>query len=72
MLSSILGFIGSILLFCFGLPPRVSEGGVGYLILEQQDEKEAKKYKIYKKIGYIGIIFISLSFLVEIFNNIFN
>ncbi len=63
MLSSILGFIGSILLFCFGLPPKVSEDGVEYLILEQQDEKETKKYKLYKKLGQVSIIFISLSFL---------
>ncbi len=71
LLSPILGLIGSIIIFFFGLPPRVSKDGTISLILEQQDEAEAKKYRLYKKLSYFGIILIGLSFLVQIINYFF-
>lgn len=66
LLSAVSGFIGSVILFLFGIPPRVSEGGSIYLVCEQQDIKEAKRYVIYKRLGYLGISLISLSFLLSI------
>jgi hypothetical protein len=68
LLSPLLGLSGTIILFFFGLPPRVSKDGTINLILEQQDEGEAKKYKLYKKFSYLGIALIGFSFLVQIIN----
>jgi len=68
LLSPLLGLAGSIIIFFFGLPPQVSKDGTISLILEQQDESEAKKYKLYKKLSYLGIILIGLSFFIQIIN----
>lgn len=64
--SAVFGFIGSILLFLFGLPPKVDPEGHINLILEQTDKKEIKKGKIYKNLGYIGLLFIALSFALQV------
>ncbi len=68
LLSPLLGLSGSIILFFFGLPPKVSKDGTINLILEQQDESEAKKYKLYKKFSYFGVALIGFSFLIQIVN----
>ena len=60
------GFIGSILLFLFGLPPKIDPEGHINLILEQTDKKEIKKGKIYKNLGYIGLLFIVFSFAFQV------
>lgn len=67
-LSYTLGFIGTILIFFYGLPPKVDPDGHIHLILEQEDKLEKRKGKIYKKIGYLGIILIAISFLLQIVN----
>ena len=64
--SAVFGFTGSILLFFFGLPPKIDPEGHIHLILEQIDKKEIKKGRIYKKFGYIGLLFIALSFALQV------
>jgi len=56
LLSPLLGLSGTIILFFFGLPPRVSKDGTINLILEQQDEGEAKKYKLYKNGFFLFVL----------------
>ncbi len=68
LLGPLLGLIGTIIIFFFGLPPQVSKDGTIGLILEQQDKVEAKKYKLYKKLGGLGILLIGLSFFIQIIN----
>ena len=64
--SGLSGFIGALLTFFFGLPSKVDPDGHMYLILEQEDEKEKKKGRKYKKISYVGILLIAFSFLLQI------
>lgn len=64
--SAISGFIGTIIIFFFGLPPHINPHGEGHLLLQGTDKKEAKKYKIFKLLSYIGLSLIALSFLLEI------
>ena len=64
--SAVCGFIGTILWFFCGLPPQLNPDGHIHLILEQTDKQEAKKYRIYQKLSYLGLGLISLSFLLQI------
>lgn len=60
--SATCGLIGTILIFCFGLPPKIDPDGHQHLITEQIDEDEKNKAAIYKKIGYLGLSLLILSF----------
>ncbi len=66
--SAILGFIGSLLLFFFGLSPKLDTEGHQHLILEQIDEEEKKKALKYKQLGNLGMLLITISFLLQVFN----
>ena len=64
--SALFGLAGALLIFFFGLPPKIDPKGHIHLILEQEDEKEKKEGRKYKKISYIGILLIAFSFLLQI------
>ena len=64
--SALSGFIGALFTFFFGLPPNIDPDGHIHLILEQEDEKEKKEGRKYKKISYVGILLIAFSFLLQI------
>lgn len=64
--SALSGFIGALLIFFFGLPPRIDPSGHIHLITEQEDEGEKKKARIYKCIGYCGVALLSLSFFLQL------
>lgn len=66
--SAFCGLIGTIFIFFFGLPSQINQDGHGHLLLEQVDEKEIAKGKLYKKAGYFGLFLIFLSFLIQIIN----
>ncbi len=65
-----LNFIGAILIFFFGLPPRVRENGASYLLLEGENKDEIKKGKRYRKISKLGLFLLALGFLFQLFGNI--
>ena len=64
--SALLGFLGSMLIFFFGLPPRVDPEGHIHLILEQTCREEIKKATKYKRASYVGICLLALSFLLQL------
>lgn len=64
-----LDIIGVIILFFFGLPPRINKGGTINLILEQTDTKEDKKWKIYNFISNLGLILIIIGFSIQLYSN---
>lgn len=64
--SALSGFLGTVILFFFGLPPRINTNGNIYLIAEQEDKKEKDKYKLYLKFSYIALILIGISFLLQV------
>ena len=66
LVSAIFGVIGTVIIFFFGLPSRINESGHVNLILEQADEKEKQKAKWFTKISYLGIMFLILSYSVQV------
>jgi hypothetical protein len=63
-------FAGAIILFFFGLPPRVRESGARYLSLEGEDKDEIKKGRRYRKISRLGLILLALGFLLQLLERI--
>jgi len=68
--SALSGFIGTILIFFFGIPPKIDRDGHDNLICEGENKKEKKRYKIYKKISYFGVLLIAISFLIQLASSI--
>jgi hypothetical protein len=66
--SALSGLIGTVLIFFFGLPPKVDQEGNSYLLLEQGDEKELKKAKKYKFLSYLGLSLLGISFAFQLIN----
>jgi len=66
--SALFGLLGSILIFFFGLPPKIDQDGSSYLLLEGTDFREIQKAKIYKFISYCGITLLAFSFLLQLIN----
>lgn len=64
--SAVFGLIGSVLLFFFGLPPKVDIEGHQHLTLEGIDEKEKRKASCFIKLGNLGMLLIIISFLLQI------
>ncbi len=64
--SALFGFIGTLLVFFFGLPPKVDPDGHSYLLLEGDDEEEKIKAQRYKKLSYGGVLLLSLSFFLQL------
>lgn len=64
--SAFCGFIGSIFIFFFGLPPKINSDGLIGLALEQEDKDGKAKGKIYKYLSYVGLSLLSLSFILQI------
>lgn len=65
-----LSFAGAIIIFIFGLPPRVSESGAIHLVAEQADEGEIKTAKKYKMISRTGLILLAIGFLLQLLEKI--
>lgn len=68
--SALFGFIGALLIFFFGLPPKIDSKGHIHLILEQEDKKERQKAKKYRRINYIGFLLLAFSFLLQMISTI--
>lgn len=71
IISPCFGLAGTILIFFFGLPPRVDPEGHINIICEQEDENEKKKGRIYKKIGNTGLVLLIFSFLIALIGQIY-
>lgn len=66
LLSALSGLLGAIIIFFFGLPPKLDPEGHQHLLAEGVDEKEKKKARIYKRISYCGVLLLILSFLLQV------
>ncbi len=64
--SALFGLAGALLIFFFGLPPKIDPKGHIHLILEQEDKKEKEQAKKYKGISYIGILLLVFCFLLQL------
>jgi hypothetical protein len=65
--SAICGLGGTLLIFFFGLPPKVDPEGHIVLRTEQTDVEEIKKGKIYKRFGHLGLSLLIISFGLQVF-----
>jgi len=70
ILGLALSLAGAIIIFIFGLPPRVSESGAIHLVAEQVDEGEIKTAKKYKMISRIGLVLLAVGFLFQLLEKI--
>ena len=68
-----LDIIGVVLLFKFGLPPRVSEtGGTSIKWPGGKSNEEAKEeYQHYKQMGYVGLGLLVVGFSLQLISNFF-
>jgi len=70
VVAYISGFVGSLLVWFFGLPRKdLNKEGHCSLLLEQIDETKKSEYRLYKIMSNLGIFLISMSFLIQILNS---
>ena len=58
IIGLVLAFGGVVVLFVFGMPFHVPTGGAQHLILEEPDEGDIKKERLYKFLGAVGLLMI--------------
>ncbi len=61
-----LNIIGVIILFFYGIPPKIDTGGYHVITTCEKDKKELKEISLYKIISSIGIILIFLGFVMQL------
>lgn len=65
-----LNLVGVIIIFFFGLPPRIQERGESSLLLEGKDEDQIKKGKIYRCISKSGLFLLIAGFICQLVEKI--
>lgn len=60
--------VGAILLFFFGLPSDLNKKGLIFRVLDQVDEAEIKKWKVYDFWSKIGIFLIVAGFCFQLYS----
>jgi len=68
-LGLILDILGVLLLWRFGLPPRVNRGGASYLMLEGIDQDELKREARYDFRSRMGLLLVGLGFALQLVSN---
>jgi len=61
--------IGAVLIFKYGIPPRIDPEGHQHLILEQIDEGEKTKAASYIILSQVGVGLLILGFALQLFSN---
>jgi hypothetical protein len=64
-----LDIVGVILVWRFGLPQDVRRSGTSYLLLEETDEAQIAKGKLYDKIAHLGIGLLVVGFGLQLVSN---
>lgn len=63
------GFLGTCIVFWYGVPNQIDTGGQIFIALSQEDENEKLKIKKYKKWSHIGLVMIAISFFIQLVSN---
>jgi hypothetical protein len=66
IMSASLGFVGSLILFKFGIPQMIDTGGHSTLVVSQADETEKQKIIVYRRWSRLGLAMIALSFILQL------
>ncbi len=67
-----LNIIGTLIIIKYGVPNDLKKNGEGFLLLEQEDKKEKNKYQEYKKLQNIGLIYLLIGFILQLFSQLNN
>lgn len=70
IIGLILGLVGAIMIFFFGLSPMISESGATHLITGQVDAGEIKRARKYRTASRVGLILLIVGFVFQLFNAI--
>jgi len=65
----ILDIVGALLLIKFGIPPKIDREGHMHLILEQEDQDEIQKARIYDRWSTFAILLIVAGFIFQLVSN---
>ena len=68
-LGLVADIIGAVLIFKYGIPPRIDPHGHQHLILEQIDEEEKAKATVYIKRSEVGVGLLILGFALQLASN---
>ena len=68
-LGLILDIIGALLLIKFGIPPKIDREGHQHWILEQVDQSEIEKARLYDRWSNIAILLIVVGFVLQLVSN---
>lgn len=71
IVSNALGFIGTGMVFFYGMPRELDTQGCSMLVVSQEDPDLKRKQKKYKLISHIGLIMLAFSFLIQVIKNLF-
>jgi hypothetical protein len=61
-----LDMLGVVLIFFFGISPKLDTEGNIYIIAGQVDEQESKKAKMYKKFSWFGLALVFICFALQL------
>lgn len=64
--SPVLGFLGTLLLFFYGIPKQIDTGGAISIVCDGVDQEEQKKIERYKFLGNLGLWLIAVGFLMNL------
>jgi len=67
-----LDIVGALLLFIFGLPPRIDPEGQTYLITGEVDEAECALARRYRSWSKVAVVLLILGFLGQLVSNYLN
>lgn len=59
------GFLGTVLVFFFGLPPGIVNEGA--YVAHEPDNGQPRRLWLYRIASYVGLALISLGFLLQLF-----
>lgn len=65
----VMDMIGVLLLWKFGLPEPISRKGHVNLILEQSDQTEIAKAKVYDRLAFVAVSLLLLGFALQLLSN---
>lgn len=66
-----LDIIGVILIFFFGIPPKIDREGYVHIIAEQTDVEEKRKVQLYDRLSNAALILIIVGFILQLASNFF-
>jgi len=65
LLGYILGFLGALIIFRYGIPNMIDTQGHNILAISQENPKEKTKIKRYRAMGRLGLGLVTFSFLLQ-------